>query len=191
MPGQSARIPQQLRRLYAVCGSCVSSSSDNRVGAGTTVAPVWRVHYEEKPDPIGRTLLNGVMVWGAVGCVVWVTLQVVFGDGSHKAIPRDEVIPDVARAKDLFEKRCVPCHGSTGHGDGPNAVNLTPKPRKFADGAWQDSVTDDQIEATILLGGETMGKSPLMAANPDLQHDPALLQGLRVVVRGFKQSKAM
>jgi mono/diheme cytochrome c family protein len=38
----------------------------------------------------------------------------------------------LARGKTLFETNCVPCHGSQGHGDGPAAGTMNPRPRNFA-----------------------------------------------------------
>jgi len=94
--------------------------------------------------------------------------------------------PDVEKGKEVFNQRCVPCHGSTGHGDGPASASLNPKPRKFADGNWQAQVTDDYIEKIIQLGGAAVGKSPAMPSNPDLQSQPQVVAGLRTVVRGFR-----
>lgn len=96
------------------------------------------------------------------------------------------VTPDVEKGKEVFNQRCVPCHGSTGHGDGPASASLNPKPRKFADGGWQSQVTDDYIEKIIQLGGAAVGKSPAMPSNPDLQSQPQVVAGLRTVVRGFR-----
>ncbi len=96
------------------------------------------------------------------------------------------VTPDVEKGKEVFNQRCVPCHGSTGHGDGPASASLNPKPRKFADGSWQSQVTDDYIEKIIQLGGAAVGKSPAMPSNPDLQSQPQVVAGLRTVVRGFR-----
>ncbi|MEO6418816.1 MAG: c-type cytochrome [Polyangiaceae bacterium] len=87
--------------------------------------------------------------------------------------------------KELFQSRCVACHGATGHGDGPGAVALNPKPRNYTDPAWQDKVTDEDIRKTILYGGAAVGKSPNMPANPDLDGKPEL-DGLVKVVRAFK-----
>ncbi|HEY5948257.1 MAG TPA: cytochrome c [Kofleriaceae bacterium] len=95
--------------------------------------------------------------------------------------------PDVAKGKEIFAQRCVPCHGTTGHGDGPASAALNPKPRQFADPDWQKQVTDDYIEKIIKLGGAAVGKSPAMPSNPDL-NDPSVVAGLRTVVRGFKQN---
>ena len=91
---------------------------------------------------------------------------------------------DVAKGEEIFAQRCVLCHGSTGHGDGPASISLDPKPRQFADHAWQAKVTDDDIEKVIKLGGAAVGKSAAMPPNPDLD-DPQVVAGLRSVVRGF------
>jgi mono/diheme cytochrome c family protein len=92
--------------------------------------------------------------------------------------------PDVAKGKEIFSQRCVPCHGSTGHGDGPASASLNPRPRQFADAEWQSQVTDEYIEKIIKMGGAAVGKSAAMPSNPDL-NDPAVIAGLRTVVRGF------
>jgi mono/diheme cytochrome c family protein len=90
-------------------------------------------------------------------------------------------------AKTLFQNKCVVCHGSVGTGDGPGAAALNPKPRAFADAAWQGSVSDEQIENTILMGGAAVGKSPAMPGNPDLQAKPEVVKELVKIVRGFKK----
>ena len=94
------------------------------------------------------------------------------------------VAPDIAKGKEIFAQRCVPCHGTSGEGDGPASASLNPKPRRFADANWQREVTDDYIEKIVKLGGAAVGKSPAMPSNPDL-NDPAVVAGLRTVVRGF------
>jgi mono/diheme cytochrome c family protein len=38
----------------------------------------------------------------------------------------------MASGKALFEANCAPCHGSQGHGDGPAAGTMNPRPRNFA-----------------------------------------------------------
>ncbi len=90
------------------------------------------------------------------------------------------------QAKDLFESLCFTCHGLTGHGDGPGAAALNPKPRTFAEVAWQDSVTDDQITKAITLGGAGVGKSPIMPAQPQLKGQTEVLAGLVKIVRAFR-----
>lgn len=91
-----------------------------------------------------------------------------------------------AEARQLFDSLCFTCHGSTGHGDGPGAAQLDPKPRSFADAAWQDSVTDDQIKKAIVYGGAAVGKSAAMPAQPQLKGKDDVLTGLVGIVRGFR-----
>jgi mono/diheme cytochrome c family protein len=90
-------------------------------------------------------------------------------------------------AQTLFTSRCAVCHGLVGLGDGPAAVALTPKPRAFADAAWQRAATDDVIYKTILGGGPAMGKSAGMPPNPDLADKPELVKALVAIVRGFNK----
>lgn len=92
--------------------------------------------------------------------------------------------PKLAEGRSFFAGRCVPCHGTSGRGDGPAGGSLTPRPRNFTDRAWQKSVTDTHIEKVIFQGGPSVGKSPLMPAHADLK-DPVLLSAVREVVRGF------
>jgi mono/diheme cytochrome c family protein len=92
---------------------------------------------------------------------------------------------DRKEAHDLFMTRCAACHGQFGRGDGPGAAGLNPKPRNYADAAWQKVVTDEEIEKAIVYGGAAVGKSPQMVANPDLQAKPGVVAALRNKVRSF------
>ncbi len=96
-----------------------------------------------------------------------------------------DVAPGGVDAEQVFATRCASCHGMDGRGDGPGAANLSPKPRNYHDKAWQASVTDAQIEKTIVYGGAAVGKSPQMAANPDLAGQPAVVAALRQLIREF------
>jgi mono/diheme cytochrome c family protein len=88
-------------------------------------------------------------------------------------------------AEGVFKTRCSTCHGESGHGDGPAAVALNPKPRNYTDPEWQKTVTDDQLKKTIVGGGAAVGKSPLMVPNPDLADKPDVVEGLVKIIRGF------
>ncbi|MGA2654407.1 MAG: cytochrome c [Gammaproteobacteria bacterium] len=46
-------------------------------------------------------------------------------------LPKDKPQPEMAKA--LYQQHCASCHGDTGHGDGPLAGSLTPKPTDFHD----------------------------------------------------------
>jgi len=91
----------------------------------------------------------------------------------------------VAEARSIFDTRCVTCHGASGAGDGAAAAALNPKPRNYADKAWQDSVKDEDLAKAILEGGAAIGKSPLMPPNPDLKDKPAVVAEIVKIIRGF------
>jgi hypothetical protein len=90
-------------------------------------------------------------------------------------------------ADQIFATRCVSCHGPSGQGDGPAVRALNEKPRNYADPVWQSNVTDAQIKKVIIEGGAAVGKSSLMAPNADLADNPAVLDELVKIVRGFGQ----
>jgi mono/diheme cytochrome c family protein len=107
------------------------------------------------------------------------------GDTGKKAAAAQGGGAENAEAKEIFNTRCVACHGSSGKGDGPGAVALNPKPRNYTDAAWQKSVTDEQLSKTIIEGGAAVGKSPTMPPNPDLVGKKATVDGLVKIIRGF------
>jgi len=99
--------------------------------------------------------------------------------------PVKVAITDDARdeARHIFTERCATCHGADGHGNGPAAANLKPKPIDFHSQNWQKSVTDDGITKAIVFGGRSVGKSGQMAPNPDLENEPAIVAALVETIR--------
>jgi len=96
-------------------------------------------------------------------------------------------IPPEARstAESLFGDRCAVCHGPNGDGKGPGAANLNPKPVDFRDRKWQRSVSDEKITKAIVYGGPAVGLSASMAANPDLETQPAVVAALVEHIRNL------
>lgn len=88
-------------------------------------------------------------------------------------------------AATVFRTRCATCHGLAGKGDGAAAQALNPKPRSFEDAAWQATIDDNHVKTVIVKGGTAVGKSPLMAPNPDLEGKDATLNDLVKIVRGM------
>lgn len=98
----------------------------------------------------------------------------------------EDIPPDTQiAAATIWQSRCTTCHGATGKGDGAAAAALTPKPRDFTSPSWQASVTDEHIEKIIADGGQSVGLSMLMPANPDLVPKPEVIKALRAHVRGL------
>jgi cytochrome c553 len=90
-------------------------------------------------------------------------------------------------ARHIFDTRCVVCHGNHGTGDGPGGAALDPKPRAFANAAWQASVNDARLAKVIVEGGLAVKLSAGMAPNPDLQDKPEVVAELIKIVRAFSQ----
>jgi mono/diheme cytochrome c family protein len=109
---------------------------------------------------------------------------------AHEPEPASTTTPysgkiDMDKAQVIFNERCAACHGTEGKGNGPASAALNPKPRNYADKAWQSAVTDEQLRKTITLGGAAVGKSPIMPASPDLDDKPEVVEGLVKMVRKF------
>lgn len=56
----------------------------------------------------------------------------------------------VAGGAELFKVNCSSCHGSSGHGDGPAAASLTPRPRNLAE--FQKTASDGYLFWRINVG---------------------------------------
>jgi hypothetical protein len=125
----------------------------------------------------GRALAGALAATAAAGCEPRVELQ-----------PGD---PELVRAAaDIFANRCANCHGPRGRGDGPAGRGLWPRPRDFADPAWQASVDDERLRKVIVSGGAAVGLSSHMLANPDLAGSPVLVGELIRIIRGHAEGQA-
>jgi mono/diheme cytochrome c family protein len=99
------------------------------------------------------------------------------------AAPDPEALAAKAKAQEIFASTCSPCHGVNGAANGPKSESLRPPPRNFQDPGWQGSVTDAYIEQITVEGGEAVGKSAAMPAQPDLANQPAVVKALRQYIR--------
>jgi mono/diheme cytochrome c family protein len=52
----------------------------------------------------------------------------------------------IQRGMPIFQKSCLPCHGPQGHGDGPTAAVLLPKPEDFGHARFEDRLIAYTIE---------------------------------------------
>lgn len=79
---------------------------------------------------------------------------------SHRANPVTTSADVVKRGQGLFKRDCEQCHGKAGHGDGPQASSLTPKPADLASERVQSQV-DGAIFWKISEGRGMMPKATL------------------------------
>ena len=56
----------------------------------------------------------------------------------------------------VYAARCALCHGPGGHGDGPAAAGLNPKPRNHTDGSYMNARTDEELLTVIRNGKGAM-----------------------------------
>ena len=61
-------------------------------------------------------------------------------------------LPDLGRGDALFQTNCAACHGAAGHGNGPAAASLDPKPVNFTDRARAQERSIFALEQVIDQG---------------------------------------
>ena len=110
------------------------------------------------------------------------------GGGAPASPPTTEVTSALLeRGVGIYKANCVPCHGPLGKGDGPSAAMLNPKPRDHSNRAYMDTLTDQQIAATIVSGGAP--KYPNMPSHPHIKGTDlaAIVAHVRTLSRGGDQ----
>jgi len=78
-------------------------------------------------------------------------------------IPDGNLRGDAANGAKLYAQYCASCHGPKGHGDGPVASTLNPRPANHTDHVFMAEKTDQHLYQVISQGGASVGKSPMMA----------------------------
>ncbi len=78
--------------------------------------------------------------------------------------PKELMTPSaelLARGKTLFEGNCAACHGAQGHGDGPAAATMSPRPRNFTSlDDWTNGYNAPGIFKTLSEGVNGTSMSP-------------------------------
>jgi len=101
--------------------------------------------------------------------VLFGSLSGLTGEGqntSGKKVLTVRELPDfrISKAKVLYNRYCVFCHGDTGGGDGLNAYSIPVKPRNFNERTVLARKTDEELARVILSGGNSQGLSKYMPA---------------------------
>ena len=101
--------------------------------------------------PALRYGLGGLLSLVVLGVgIFFVTRPVASSNADVNPIPPNS--ESVAAGKAVYEVHCVPCHGKTGHGDGPLGVVLNPRPADLTLHAVPGVHTDAQLYEWITNG---------------------------------------
>jgi mono/diheme cytochrome c family protein len=56
------------------------------------------------------------------------------------------------RGQDIFLRRCTGCHGRKADGNGPNSIDISPRPRNLTNAPFVQSVSDHRLFESIEYG---------------------------------------
>ena len=93
------------------------------------------------------------------------------------AAPSASADPNATLVEVTWRNQCASCHGATGRGDGPQGPMVHAADLTRAE--WQNSVTDEQIAATIRSGKNRM---------PKFDFPPPVLSSLVARIRASRAS---
>lgn len=88
------------------------------------------------------------------------------------------------RGKAIYNYYCAPCHGLKGNGEGPNAGNLSRRPRNFTDKPYMATKTDRDLYQIVEGGGSAVSLSYLMPPWGDTLTEQERLDAI-VYIRTF------
>jgi mono/diheme cytochrome c family protein len=98
-------------------------------------------------------------------------------------VPSGNLRGNADAGKALYQQYCATCHGASGHGDGPVAATLNPRPANHADHVFMAGLTDAHLYQVIAKGGASVGKSPMMAPWGGVIND----QGIRDLIAYLRE----
>lgn len=118
---------------------------------------------------------------GAVGAFGAAILIVLGGIPGARALTAQNAAPagathfklggDVAHGRQVYEQRCVLCHGGAGDGRGEMGGVMKPPPADLTDAAKMGKRSDFDLYRTIADGGPAVGLSPAMMGFKGLMSD--------------------
>lgn len=94
------------------------------------------------------------------------------------------------RGKAVYNYYCSPCHGLQGNGRGPNAGNLSRRPRNFTDKPYMDTKSDRDLYQVLKGGGSVVGLSYLMPPWGDTLSEQERFDVI-VYIRTFEKSERL
>ncbi len=76
--------------------------------------------------------------------------------GTSGSTDASAVTANLELGEQVYKQRCALCHGPDGHGNGPGAAALNPKPRNYHDAKYMSTKTDAELLAVIHNGKGAM-----------------------------------
>ncbi len=127
----------------------------NRVNGGLLLVTAVLLYFAVRPMNLAARLgragtLAPAVALCAVGLVVYYQTPPSLGSGPVNPIPPNTDSVNAGHA--LFTTNCVPCHGVSGHGDGPVGLTLNPHPADLTLHAVPGVHTDGQLWTWITNG---------------------------------------
>jgi mono/diheme cytochrome c family protein len=92
--------------------------------------------------------------------------EAIYNQWVHNWSPKfnDTLVPgaDPNEGKQWYYVYCIACHGWTLQGDGPDAIELDPRPRTLTKGSYMNKKTNLELFTVIKGGGNAVGLSSSM-----------------------------
>jgi sulfur oxidation c-type cytochrome SoxX len=113
-------------------------------GVGGTSMPPW------------KRILKDDQISGVLDYVMQNFAKEPFRELKARNIPEKNPVASsaesVSRGEQVFELRCIGCHGRKGDGKGPNSLDILPHPRNFRNHWFVESVPDRRLFESIEYG---------------------------------------
>src|SRR5262249_47923443 len=127
----------------------------NRVSGGLLLLAAVLLYFSTRGLAVMRRLgqvgaISPALALCAVGLVVYYQTPPALATGPVNPIPPNT--GSVNAGHTLFVNNCVPCHGVSGHGDGPVGLTLNPRPADLTLHAVPGVHTDGQLWTWITNG---------------------------------------
>jgi mono/diheme cytochrome c family protein len=119
--------------------------------------------------------LGGSFAIGAVAAFLFLD-AINSPNPQYANAPVDEV--RAANGKPVYQQYCLDCHGTTGHGDGPAAANLSVKPLDLTIHVYQH----DETYLTLVIAKGMIGM-PSFAGKLDVEQIGDVLAYSRLLAR--------
>jgi sulfur oxidation c-type cytochrome SoxX len=108
--------------------------------------------------PAWGKLLTDDQITGVLGYVEKTFVKTPREPIKARKVPEQNPVPSsnqsIAHGEAIFMQRCVGCHGRKADGNGPNAMDISPRPRNLLNSAFINKASDHRLFESIEYGVE-------------------------------------